>query len=254
VQEGSMVQETSEAPRRAATEKAILVGTSGFSYPEWKGTFYPPDLPQARMLEYYADRLPAVEINNTFYRMPKAELLEKWATQVPAGFVFVLKAPQRITHMRRLKDAGPDLTFFLQQGAAIKDRLGPLLFQLPPHLRKDVSRLDGFLDLLPAGVQAAFEFRHASWLDEEVFAALTAHDVALCLSETDDEPAPITATASWGYLRLRRERYADGDLERWAAFVQAQRWSRSFVFFKHEDAGAGPRLATRFAQLVLPAT
>jgi uncharacterized protein YecE (DUF72 family) len=231
----------------------VLVGTSGYSYKEWKGTFYPEDLKAADMLRYYAERLTTVEINNTFYRMPKASVLENWAAQVPEGFVFVLKGSQRITHMQRLKNAGETVDYLFTTASTLGPRLGPVLFQLPPTLRKDVPRLSAFLDLLPPDRPVAFEFRHETWFDEEVYDALRTRGAALCAADTDesgDEGAPVVPTAGFGYLRLRRAEYTDDDLARWAERVSGQPWSRAFVFFKHEDAGKGPAMAARFRGIV----
>jgi uncharacterized protein YecE (DUF72 family) len=231
----------------------VLVGTSGYSYKEWKGTFYPEELKSADMLRYYAERLSTVEINNTFYRMPKASLLESWAAQVPPDFVFVLKGSQRITHMKRLKNAGESVDYLFKTAATLESKLGPVFFQLPPSLRKDVPRLRAFLELLPPDREVAFEFRHETWFDEEVYGALREKGVALCAADTDDsgeEGAPIVPTARFGYLRLRRAEYSDQYLEAWAAKVQGQAWDRAFVFFKHEDAGTGPAMAARFRGIV----
>jgi len=226
----------------------VLAGTSGFSYKEWKGSFYPEDLPAERMLAYYAERLPAVEVNNTFYRMPKPALLESWAAEVPAEFRFVLKASQRITHFKRLKEAGSEVEYFFGVASTLKERLGPALFQLPPNLKKDLPRLEGFLQTLPAGARAAFEFRHASWFEDDVFGALRARGAALCVAEDEELATPLVATADWGYLRLRRQDYDAGAVTAWAAKVKAQPWTEAFVFFKHEDAGSGPRLAAEFLE------
>jgi len=223
----------------------VLTGTSGFSYKEWKGSFYPEDLPADAMLRYYAERLPAVEINNTFYRMPKAELLASWAEQVPDGFRFVLKASQRITHFKRLKDVSEEVGYFLRVAATLGDRLGPILFQLPPNLKKDLPRLSAFLDVLPAATRAAVEFRHASWFEDDVFEALRARGAALCVAEDEDLATPLVATAGWGYLRLRRPDYGEPGVQAWADRVCGQSWEDAYVFFKHEDAGAGPRLAVQ---------
>jgi uncharacterized protein YecE (DUF72 family) len=215
----------------------VLVGTSGYSYKEWKGTFYPEDLKAADMLRYYAERLTTVEINNTFYRMPKASVLENWAAQVPEDFVFVLKGSQRITHMQRLKNAGESVDYLFTTAATLGPKLGPVLFQLPPSLKKDVPRLVTFLELLPGDRPVAFEFRHETWFDDEVYDALRTRGAALCAADTDesgDEGAPVVPTAAFGYLRLRRAEYTDDDLARWADRVRAQPWSRAFVFFKHE--------------------
>jgi uncharacterized protein YecE (DUF72 family) len=228
----------------------LYVGTSGYSYKEWKGTFYPEDLPAKQMLHFYGERFRSVEINNTFYRMPKASVLEAWAAEVPAEFKFVLKAPQRITHIQRLKDAGDSVSYLLKVAGELNERLGPLLFQLPPFLRKDVPRLREFLALLPRTGRAAFEFRHQSWFDAEVFALLRDHQAALCIAEAEtDLEVPFESTADWGYLRLRRPDYADLDLKARIDRVRQQNWRDAFVFFKHEDEGKGPQMAKRFLEL-----
>jgi uncharacterized protein YecE (DUF72 family) len=228
----------------------VLVGTSGFSYKEWKGSFYPEDLPASEMLRYYAERLPAVEINNTFYRMPKAALLASWAEQVPDGFRFVLKASQQITHRKRLKDAGEAVEYFFRVATTLGDRLGPALFQLPPNLKKDLPRLTDFLALLPPASRSAFEFRHESWFAEDVFEALRDLGAALCIAEDEDLATPLRATAAWGYLRLRRQDYDEAMLAEWAKKIASQAWSETYVFFKHEDGGTGPKLAAKMAQLL----
>ena len=228
----------------------VLAGTSGFSYKEWKGSFYPEDLPASRMLAYYAERLPAVEINNTFYRMPKPALLEGWSAEVPESFRFVLKASQRITHFKRLKEAGSDVEYFFEVAAVLGDRLGPALFQLPPNLKKDLPRLAAFLETLPPERRAAFEFRHASWFEDDVFEALRTKGAALCIAEDEELATPLVATANWGYLRLRRQDYDDAAVGAWAGKVKQQNWSEAYVFFKHEDAGSGPRLAAQFLELI----
>ena len=227
----------------------VLAGTSGFSYKEWKGSFYPEDLPAGDMLSFYAGRLPAVEINNTFYRMPKPALLAAWAEQVPPGFRFVLKASQRITHRKRLKEAADEVAYFFQTATTLGDRLGPTLFQLPPNLKKDLPRLEAFLGVLPAGARAAFEFRHASWFEDDVFETLRRNGAALCVAEDEELATPLVATAGWGYLRLRRQDYDEAAVAAWAEKVRGQSWSEAYVFFKHEDAGAGPRLAAKLLEL-----
>jgi uncharacterized protein YecE (DUF72 family) len=228
----------------------LYVGTSGYAYKEWKGSFYPENLSPKQMLRYYGEHFRAVEINNTFYRMPTAAALEAWAGEIPAGFKFVLKAPQRITHIQRLRDAGESVAELLGAAAALKGRLGPLLFQLPPNFKKDLARLREFLALLPPRRQAAFEFRHASWFDEEVFALLRKERVALCIAEAEDDlETPFEATASFGYLRLRRTDYGAAQLKKWAKRLRGQGWREAFVFFKHEDEGKGPQLAKRFLEL-----
>jgi uncharacterized protein YecE (DUF72 family) len=227
----------------------FYVGTSGYSYKEWKGTFYPTNLPAKQMLRFYGERFRAVEINNTFYRMPKASVLQAWAGAVPADFKFVLKASQQITHRRRLQDAGDAVSQLLEVAGVLKKRLGPLLFQLPPNMKKDVARLRTFLALLPSRRRVAFEFRHPSWFDEEVFGLLRHHRAALCIAEAEgDLEVPFVATADWGYLRLRRPDYSDAELKRWVKRVRKQNWRDAFVFFKHEDEGKGPRMAKRFLE------
>jgi uncharacterized protein YecE (DUF72 family) len=222
----------------------FFVGTSGFAYKEWKGPFYPADLPDAQMLRHYAGRLPAVEINNTFYRMPRESVVLGWADDVPESFRFVFKASQKITHFGRLKNVASELEYFLRVSQALGSRRGPTLFQLPPNFKKDLPRLTDFLALLPDGWPAAFEFRHASWFADDVYAALRRRNAALCIADTGaDGDAPFVATADWGYLRLRREEYTAADLDEWTGKVRAAPWAAAHVFFKHEDAGTGPRLA-----------
>ncbi len=228
----------------------LYVGTSGYSYKEWKGSFYPEDLSAKDMLSYYAGRLPAVEINNTFYRMPQRTMLENWHAQVPGGFRFSLKASQRITHFKRLNDVDEETKYFLETASVLGDGLGVVLFQLPPNMKKDVTRLRDFVQKLPAQPRAAFEFRHATWFDEEVLTVLRDQNRALCISDTDDLPATvIDSTADWGYLRLRRVEYGEPDLTEWMKRIKAQPWKDTFVFFKHEDEGTGPRLAAQFLGL-----
>ncbi len=232
----------------------LFVGTSGFSYKEWKGSFYPEDLPASDMLRYYAERLSAVEINNTFYRMPKAAMLAQWAEQVPAGFVFVLKASQRITHQKRLKDAGGEVDYFFGQAAALGDRLGPVLLQLPPNLKKDLPRLTDFLALLPAGARAAFEFRHASWFEDDVFQALSDRGAALCVAEDEELATPLRATTGWGYARLRRQDYGPEDLRRRAEQLPAAALERALRLLQARGRGRGPALARDFAAFFGAAT
>ncbi|MCU1264465.1 MAG: hypothetical protein JWM21_783 [Acidobacteria bacterium] len=228
----------------------LQVGTSGFSYKEWKGSFYPEDLPAKGMLSYYASRLPAVEINNTFYRLPQKSMLETWKEQVPANFRFSLKASQRITHFKRLKEVENETKYLLETAGALADRLGVILFQLPPNMKKDLPRLETFLECLPATTRAAFEFRHQTWLDDDVLQLLASKNHALCISDTDDLPVThIDRTAEWGYLRLRRVQYSDANLQEWLDRVRQQNWAEAFVFFKHEDEGTGPKLAAQFLNL-----
>jgi uncharacterized protein YecE (DUF72 family) len=229
----------------------VRAGTSGYSYKEWKGNFYPKDLPATGMLPFYAKRFSTVEINNTFYRMPSEKVLLNWSAQVPDGFAFVVKAPRRITHDKRLKNVNDDVAYLLKTVEVLEKKQGPLLFQLPPFFRKDVACLRDFLDLLPPAGQSAFEFRHQSWFEDEVFAVLRAHNAALCLADAESElDIPFVALAKWGYVRLRRPDYSDGDLRDWAKRIQDQPWKEAFVFFKHEEAGKGPQFATRFLEIV----
>jgi uncharacterized protein YecE (DUF72 family) len=227
----------------------LYVGTSGYSYKEWKGSFYPKDLPAQEMLRYYGERFRTVEINNTFYRMPKAAVLEGWADAVPADFKFVLKAPRRFTHLKGMAEAGAAMSYFLGVAGALADRLGPLLFQLPPTSKKDVSGLRALLDLLPPQYRAAIEFRHSSWFDDEVFGLLRDR-AALCLADAEgDLDVPLVTTTDWGYLRLRRDDYSDAELKAWVKRLGKQNWRDVFVFFRHEDEGKGPRLAKRLLEL-----
>lgn len=227
----------------------IRTGTSGFAYKEWKGAFYPEDLPADRFLAYYAERFRACEINNTFYRMPNPETLRTWSADVPASFRFVLKASRQITHSKRLKDCAQPVEFLAQQARALGDQLGPILFQTPPNLKKDTERLRTFLGVIPADIRAAFEFRHESWYEDDAIDALRGSGQALAVADTDELTAPRVATASWGYLRLRRVEYTDAEVQDWVSWTRAQPWSDAYVFFKHEDAATGPRLAARFAEL-----
>ncbi len=229
----------------------LLTGTSGFAYKEWKPEFYPKDLPASEMLRYYAERFPAVEINSTFFRMPSSAQLEQWAAEVPPDFVFALKAPQEITHRKRLKDVAEPVARLFDAAAVLGERLGPVLFQLPPNMKKDAARLESLLQLIPEGARAAVEFRHASWLDDEVYGLLRAGGAALCIAEGEGADAPPIATAGWGYLRLRRVGYDEGDLAAWANSIRARAddWSDAYVFFKHEDTATGPRHARRLAEL-----
>jgi uncharacterized protein YecE (DUF72 family) len=225
----------------------VRVGTSGYSYKEWKGPFYPKDLPAAGFLGFYAAAFETVEINNTFYRMPTAKLVEGWANEVPESFVFALKSPQRITHIAKLKGAGDAVATFVTTAGVLGPRLGPLLFQLPPYLRKDVPRLAEFLDEAPKGVRIAFEFRHASWFDDEVWATLRAHGAALCVAEGETLESPLIATADWGYVRLRRGEYPDAVIAEWAKKIRGQPWKEAFVYLKHDD-GDAPSVAKRLIE------
>lgn len=228
----------------------VRVGTSGFSYPAWKGSFYPADLPGSRMLSFYAERFPAVEVNNTFYRMPSGKTLAGWRAAVPEGFRFALKASQRITHQKRLADCAEPVAFLHRAAAELGATLGPVLFQLPPNMKKDLPRLAAFLEILPPGGRSAFEFRHPTWFADDVYEALRARNVALCVAESEDLEVPVVATADFGYLRLRKADYGGPDLTAWAERILAQPWTEAFAFFKHEEEGKGPRLAAALAALV----
>jgi uncharacterized protein YecE (DUF72 family) len=231
----------------------IVVGTSGYSYKEWRGSFYPEKLREKDMLRYYSERLRSVEISNTFYRLPSRETLLRWAEQVPDGFTFALKATQRITHRQRLGPSSAETVACLFETASVLGaHLGPVLFQTPPLLQKDVAKLRTFLGTLPPERPVAFEFRHESWFDEEVYAALRARNAALVAADTDEDFGPrpaLVATADWGYLRLRRNDYEGAALQAWRERIVAQPWRQAYVFFKHEEGSplAWP-VIERFAQ------
>ena len=228
------------------------LGTSGYNYKEWKGPFYPTDLAEPDLLKYYAARYSTVELNYTFYRMPNVRTLQAWAKETPDVFRFSLKAPRRITHDLRLRDAADPLTYFCDTAKALKQRLGALLFQVPPFLKQDVPRLEDFLHQLPPGYRAAFEFRNPSWFADDVYECLRRFDAAMCVTEHPDRCVPLEPTASFGYFRLRRSDYADAELAAWAQRLMnaGARWSDVFVYFKQEEAGKGPRLAARLAQML----
>ena len=229
----------------------VWCGTSGYSYPKWKGSFYPEDLPNAAMLEYYATRLSGVEINNTFYRMPRESVLESWAAAVPDGFRFALKASRRITHFKRLNDVEDETEYLVTTASVLADRAGVILYQLPPNFKRDDERLKDFLKSLPNPGRSAFEFRHETWFDDEVFAILGERNCSLCIAETDEgnDPPPV-ATADWTYLRLRKTEYTEKELETWAERLDAFGLDQAYVFFKHEDAGVGPALAGRLMEII----
>ena len=215
----------------------VLAGASGYSFKEWKGTFYPDKMKPEDMLAHYCGRLPTVEINNTFYRMPKTSVLESWAGTAPEGFRFSIKASRRITHMSRIKaeSSAEPLGYLYKNLAALGPKRGPVLFQLPPNLKKDLPRLQEFLALLPAEHHAAFEFRNDTWFDDDVYAALKGAGAALVLSEREDNaPPPLVETAPWGYVRLRLETYTEEDLKKWAERLAATGWRETFVYFMHE--------------------
>jgi uncharacterized protein YecE (DUF72 family) len=228
----------------------FLVGTSGYSYKEWKGGFYPEKLPGKQMLGYYAQRFSTVEINSTFRRFPSASTVESWAEQVPNSFRFVLKARQTITHFRRLQNAEEQIDDFINLASLLKERQGPLLFQLPPNFKKDMGRLEAFLNYVRGRAAIVLQLQHESWYDDEVYDCLRAHSAALC-SVDDEGPAcdRVFGTTNWGFVRLREEHYTDHRLKKWIEKLKAQDWNEAYVFFKHEDVGAGPKLAARFLKL-----
>ncbi|HSC06555.1 MAG TPA: DUF72 domain-containing protein [Burkholderiales bacterium] len=229
---------------------AIWVGTSGYNYPEWKGSFYPEKLPAAKMLPYYAERLATVEINYTFYRTPNKEILQGWDHATPERFRLTLKAPQRITHIARLRDCAERLQFFLETAATLGPKLGALLFQLPPNFKIDLAVFDAFLQAFPPTVVAAFEFRNRSWLDEEVYARLKARNLALCIADSEKLTTPVRITADYSYFRLRDEGYQPDDIKRWAHTVRDQTAGCKdvYVYFKHEESGKGPEFARAFME------
>ncbi len=229
----------------------IYVGTSGYAYKEWKGRFYPEKISPKEMLRFYSGRLSTVEINNTFYRMPKESVLTSWAEQVSGDFVFALKAPQVITHLKRLRDVIEETEYLFRTLSVLDRKLGPVLFQFPKSFRADRPALKDFLGLIPGHRPSAFEFRSPSWLDGEILDFLREKGSSLCIADTDENPAnEIIPTAPWGYLRLRRSDYTDADLSQWLERILSQKWERAFVFFKHEDDDAkGPEMAVRFRKL-----
>jgi uncharacterized protein YecE (DUF72 family) len=233
----------------------VYVGTSGYNYPEWKGRFYPENLAASKMLPYYSERFSTVEINYTFYRMPTARLVTGWAAQVPASFRFTLKAPRRITHDRKLRDGAELVRGFCEAAQELGPQLGALLFQLPPSFKKDLGVFDEFLAVLPPRVCAAFEFRHDSWLHDEVYARLRDRNLALCVADSETRSTPVIATADYAYLRLRDEGYTERHIVEWAGRVQdlATRCKDVYVYFKHEDEGKGPEFAQQLLS-ALPAT
>ena len=227
------------------------IGTSGFQYSEWKGNFYPEDLATAKMLPFYAERFRTTEINYTFHRIPAQKTIENWKAQTSEKFRFALKAPQKITHWAKLRDCSDTLEYFCKIVTDLDERLGPVLFQLPPTFKKDTDVLNSFLRELPS-MRAAFEFRHESWFDDEIFELLKSRNVTLCIADTDSIATPENITADYGYLRLRREDYTGDDVKRWSEFVREQgaNWSDVFVYFKHEESGIGPKLARQMIDLL----
>ncbi len=233
----------------------IYTGTSGYGYKEWKGLFYPEKISPKEMLHFYAERLNTVEINNTFYHMPTADVLDSWAEQVPAHFIFAVKAPQVITHFRRLRHVSEEARYLFGTLPVLGSKLGPVFFQFPETFHADLPLLEAFIGLIPRDISAAFEFRHPSWLESEILDLLHAHGCCLCIADTDESPADkIISTASWGYLRLRRADYTDANLTDWLEKITAQNWKKVFVFFKHEDEAKGPHTAMRFQELIVART
>ncbi|MBI5739808.1 MAG: DUF72 domain-containing protein [Nitrospirae bacterium] len=227
----------------------IYVGTSGYGYREWKGRFYPEKISPKEMLRFYAERFSAAEINNTFYHMPQEGVLSSWAEQVPADFVFAIKAPQVITHLKRLRNAEAEADYFFRALSVLGRKLGPVLFQFPGSFHADYPGLRDFLELVP-GLSCAFEFRHISWIDNEILDLLRERGHSFCVADTDEDPADeIISTATWGYLRLRRSDYTDADLSHWIEKIISQKWKKAFVFFKHGEEAKGPDLAMRFCEL-----
>ncbi len=240
-----------EPARPEPAAPRILVGTSGYNYPEWKGAFYPEGLSTTKMLPYYAERFPTVEINYTFYRLPNAKTVAGWTAATPERFTFALKASQRITHFQRLREVEEPVRYFCDTARLLAGKLGPLLFQLPPNFKKDTARLSGVLDQLPPDLRAAFEFRHPSWFDEEVYGLLRGRNVALCIVDHDDGATPAVATADWGYFRLRAVEYSAEALARWAGTIRDLFGAGgAFVYFKHEDGATGPPLARKLTDLL----
>jgi uncharacterized protein YecE (DUF72 family) len=229
----------------------LHVGTSGYNFPEWKGSFYPPKLPSAKWLEFYAQQLGTVEINYTFYRTPNAKTIAGWDAATPPEFRFVVKAPQRITHFARLKNIDEPLRFFLDAVRNLHAKLGPVLFQLPPNFKKDVARLGDLLTQFPSDVRAACEFRHASWWSDDVYELLRSTNTALCVADTEEGTTPLVATADFGYVRLRDEGYTEAELVEWLRQLRelGTNWTDAFVFFKHEEKGVGPQLAGQLTAL-----
>jgi uncharacterized protein YecE (DUF72 family) len=229
----------------------LWIGTSGFQYPEWKGTFYPENLSAAKMLPYYAERFSSTEINYTFHRIPSAKTIDGWCKATPERFKFSLKAPQKVTHFAKLRNCGDTLRFFHQVVCDLEKKLGVVLFQLPPGLKKDAALLSDFLNDFPEGMRAAFEFRHDSWFGDDTFELLKSKNIALCIADSEKLTTPVIATADYGYLRLRREDYQEADVARWTEAIRqkASGWSDAFVYFKHEESGIGPKLATQMLSL-----
>lgn len=231
---------------------ATFIGTSGYNYPEWRGSFYPEKFPTSKMFGYYAERFTTVEINYSFYRLPSESTVRNWAAESPPGFRYTLKAPRRITHDQRLRDCQELVELFCGRAELLGEKLAVLLFQLPPNLRLDLDRFDSFLGGLPGGIPAAFEFRNTSWLCEDVYTRLRARNLALCVTDAEDSTTPVVATADYGYFRLRDEGYSEQGLQAWAERIRAVSagWHQTFIYFKHEEAGKGPEFAATMKRLM----
>jgi uncharacterized protein YecE (DUF72 family) len=229
----------------------LFVGTSGYSYKEWKGSFYPDDLSDKLFLQFYGSKLNSVEINNTFYRLPSESVVKSWGNQVPADFQFSIKASQKISHIKRIKDVADETEYLLRTIRTLGNRLGVVLVQLPPNMKKDIERLKAFFRLLSGDVRVAFEFRNTSWFDDETYAVLRENNSSMCIADFDEKlEVPFVTTADWGYLRLRREGYTPFDLKKWKKRIHDQQWHTAFVFFKHENAEQSPpTLAMKFRSL-----
>ncbi len=241
---------------RKPTQKGKIseawVGTSGFQYPEWKGKFYPEDLPASKMLGYYAEHFRTTEVNYSFRRIPSEKAIENWSKSTPDGFRFSFKAPQKVTHFAKLRDCEEVVNVFFEALAPMGEKLGSVLFQLPPSFKKDIGVLREFLSILPGKMRPAFEFRHESWFGEEIFDALNEANAALCVAEDEDLSTPFVATANFGYLRPRREDYTKQDIGKWAKSIEAQRekWSDAYIYFKHEEQCVGPKYAVQMQGLL----
>jgi uncharacterized protein YecE (DUF72 family) len=249
-----MIVDDARGGAESVTAMAVLVGTSGYNYPEWRGSFYPERFPAAKMLPYYAERFSTVEINYTFYRLPNGKIIAAWEAATPAVFQFALKAPKRVTHDARLNNIDEPLGYFLETVRGLGAKLGPILFQLPPNFKKQIDRLERLLARVPADLRYAFEFRHPSWFSDDVYRLLGGANAALCIADTEQGTTPLVATADFGYLRLRDEGYASADLAAWSRTVRelGGRWQTTFVYFKHEESGLGPAFAREFRGLLDP--
>jgi uncharacterized protein YecE (DUF72 family) len=232
----------------------IWIGTSGFAYPEWKGKFYPTILSAKKMLAYYGRHFPTTESNYTFRTIPSAKTITNWSAETPANFRFSLKAPQEITHFKKLRGCDKVLTEFWEVARTLEKKLGMILFQLPPYLRKDIPLLDDFITSLPRGMQSAFEFRHESWFGDELFATLRAKNAALCIADSEKLTTPAVATADFGYFRLRDEGYVKKDIARWAELItgHGKKAKDVYVYFKHEESGIGPKFAAELMKILGP--